>query len=161
MLLIPLYHKIRIPLDLVRASVISCDTFIEVFRNSGHLPLSKRINWDIRLTTVGEYKRSIFDSEEIDSELRQETICKSLPRFIWQAAACCANEKIIDLLFDATDIEQGRFLVHSVKYNSNFASILEGILGSLKKMASNGTLDADLLQLLRNAQPTLDQIFAT
>ncbi|HVS72226.1 MAG TPA: hypothetical protein VHQ47_13300 [Phycisphaerae bacterium] len=129
MLLVPLYHKIRIPFGLVQSSVVNFDDFIELLRSHAIVPLKDRLKWDIHLTTVSHLKRDIFNGTGLPPDLRHEVLAKNLPRFIWRATARCDTAPVVDLLFDATDIEQGRYFVHSVKYDAPFASVLKAVLG--------------------------------
>ena len=129
MLLVPLYHKIRIPLDVVQAAIISCDRFFELLRIERLVPsLSERLRWDVRLTTVGDYKTDVFQDSSLAPNLRHEVLGKAMPRFLWRATARCGERSVMDLLFDATDIEQGGCFVQAVKIDAQFAQILQGVL---------------------------------
>ena len=61
-ILIPLYHKIRIPLDVIHEEIVAFDIFIEIYRTKKTFLLSKRLEWDIQLITVCEpfYQTSIL-----------------------------------------------------------------------------------------------------
>ena len=152
MLLVLLYHKIRIPFELVQSAVLNFDDFIEFLRDHGVVPLAERLKWDIYLTTVSDLKGNIFGDYDkaLSPDLRHEVLSKPLPRFLWRATARCANNPVADLLFDATDIEQGKYFVHSIKYDVTFASILEGALGT-------PGIGPILANLPRSAQTILDQ----
>lgn len=126
-LLVPLYHKIRIPFSLVQDAVIQFDLFVESLRQQNIIPLSERLLWDVFLTTVGDLKKDILVTPGLDPALRLRTLSGSLPRFIWRATARCAADRVVDLLFDATDIEQGHYFVEAVKYNSQAAAILQAV----------------------------------
>ena len=48
-----------------------------------------------------------------------------MPRFIWRAIATKDSNPVVELLFDATDIEQGSFFLRPIEYNDIFSSILK------------------------------------
>jgi hypothetical protein len=50
-----------------------------------------------------------------------------LPHFIWRAAATHKGEKVLDLLFDATDVEQGQFFLRAIEYNQKLSKVLREI----------------------------------
>ena len=67
----------------------------------------EKLIWDIKLKKVNDLKRSIVDSM-IDDKVTYLT--KSWPKYIWSATA--KNDKIcFELLFDATNIEQGKIFL--------------------------------------------------
>ena len=119
MIFIPLYHKIRIPLETVRAVLISFDRLAESFRELGIIELPKRLVWDIYLTTISQFKQSIFSSDWTGGRDKLYLLLKQMPRFIWRATAFCEQKPVLDLLFDATDIEHGSFLAHRFHITRN------------------------------------------
>ena len=125
--LIPLYHKIRIPFEVIQALVLSFDAFLETLRNQANLPLSQRIEWDIYLTSITEFKEE-FSRLNVNRDLPKiEILTEPMPRFLWRASAFNGNEVILDLLFDATDIEQGHFFVRAIEYQSDLSIYLRTI----------------------------------
>lgn len=126
-ILVPLYHKIRIPFSLVQDAVIQFDSFVESLRQQQFLPLSERLRWDVFLTTVGDFKKDVLATSGLDPDLRLDTLSSCLPRFLWRATAECAGVRVLDLLFDATDIEQGHYFVEAVKYHQQLGTILKAI----------------------------------
>ena len=119
-LLIPLYNKIRITFQTIQETIIHFDSIIETFRLNGALPFKQRLEWDIYLTTVNEVKSGMLSSEKWRNKLRLQVLMKSMPRFIWRATAFCKGDYIIDLLFDATDLEQSPFLFNAIGYHEDF-----------------------------------------
>lgn len=126
-ILVPLYHKIRIPFGLVQDAVIQFDLFVESLRQQNLTPLPERLLWDVFLTNVGDFKKDVLALPGLDPALRLRTLSNSLPRFLWRATAESAGVRVLDLLFDATDIEQGHYFVESVKYDQQIATILQAI----------------------------------
>jgi hypothetical protein len=125
-LMVPLYHKVRIPFNIVHDSVFSLnDSVIEPLRATGALTLPESLEWDIYLTTVNSLKTDIFESGLLSSEKRYQALTANFPRFLWRATANCQGDTIIDLVFDATDIEQSPFLVYAIAYDCSFFSIIK------------------------------------
>lgn len=128
-LLIPLYHKIRIPLDIVQTTVIQLDRVLNFLHLKAGLPLGQQLQWDVHLSTVNTFKNSFFNMKGLRPNLREEILSRALPRFMWRATAYGENKPIFDLLFDATDIEQGSFFVLPISYDINMSAVISGLLG--------------------------------
>lgn len=125
-LLVPIYHKIRITFGRINDSVIRFDSLIERLRVSGQMPLVQRLEWDIYLTTVCDFKNEIISSKTISGNYKQKVLLEGMPRFIWRATAYgLGGKRIVDLLFDATDVEQGTFFIRAIEYDTKFAQVLK------------------------------------
>jgi hypothetical protein len=125
---IPLYHKIRIPLATVRDALISFDAWIEYFfRGRGLIPLPKRLVWDVYLTTINQFKKSVLKSDWSGGNDKRDLLLDQMPRFLWRATAFCEKNPVIDLLFDATDIEHGSFLAKIIPYYPRLAEVIKAI----------------------------------
>lgn len=128
LLLIPLYHKIRIPFEHVLDLVTRFDGLVETLRQSGlGFPLPARPLWDIYLTTVNVLKSELAESPSLRSELRRELRISALPRFVWRASAFSEGRLVLDLIFDATDIEQGQFFLRAVEYDAGLSRFLRQV----------------------------------
>ncbi len=129
--LVPLYHKIRIPFERVHDVVVFFDSFIEAFRQQiaqqGDTLLSQRIEWDIYLTTVNDFKQSIMRMPTLPHDYRMETLLENMPRFLWRATGYCDDDPVLDLLFDATDIEQGTFFLRAIEYHEQLSLLLRAV----------------------------------
>ena len=124
LVLIPLYNKIRLPFYLINGIVSLFDNYIEDIRCDIPIP-SNRPEWDIHLTTVNDLKSEILMSDFFkNQEYRLEILSKGMPRFIWRAIAWDSGERLIELLFDATDIEQSPFFICAIEHNEHFSVIL-------------------------------------
>jgi len=121
---IPVYHKIRIPFNIIQETIIGFDEIVEKFRTSGTFKFNQRLHWDIHLTTVNEVKSGMLSSSKWRNRLRLQVLMESMPRFIWRATAFCGDDYVLDLLFDATDLEQSSFLVNAVGYHEAFYNSL-------------------------------------
>jgi hypothetical protein len=127
-LMVPLYHKIRITFGSVYDAV-SCfhERVLEQLRIYKVITFSDNIEWDIYLTTVNDLKSQIFSSDNLNKKVRLEVLLRGMPRFLWRATATCMEETIIDLIFDATDIEQDQFLAHAIISSIEMREVLEEI----------------------------------
>lgn len=129
--LIPLYHKIRIPFERVHDIVAVFDRFVEDLRQfleQQNVPfLPQRLEWDIYLTTISDLKNNLLQSSTLASSYRLAVLVESMPRFIWRATARCNEEMVLDLLFDATDIEQGRFFLRAIEYHDDLSVVLHSL----------------------------------
>ena len=132
-LLIPLYHKIRIPYDIVLETVRSFDGFIKLIatEETSCLAPDAGLEWDIYLTTNNDLKREILrlDSSAMMPPHRNEVLRESMPRFLWRASAYQNEVLLLDLLFDATDIEHGQFFVRAIEWEEKLSSALRWVSG--------------------------------
>src|SRR5262249_5588975 len=81
-LLVPLYHKIRIPVSSITATVVAIDEWIEVARTSQLLPISQRLEWDVHLSEVPHFKEEIFSDRSALPIFRSEALEADLPRYL-------------------------------------------------------------------------------
>ena len=123
-MLVPLYHKIRIPFDRVHDVVVRFDSFIEEMRKQAADVLRDRFEWDIYLTSANELKGEILRSPLTKGREKEQILSQPMPRFIWRATARYGETAILDLLFDATDIEQGDFFVRAIEYDAAVGQFL-------------------------------------
>jgi len=135
-LLIPLYHKIRIPFGVIYDYVHCLDTFIETLRQEQKLELNSRIEWDIYLTTVNRYKNEVLKSG-IYHEERHKVLTSGLPKFIWRATALAGDNALFDLLFDATDIEQASLLTAIIPFDRGMVDTLIHSFNTMSEKTRN------------------------
>lgn len=104
---------------------------------AAHVPgfLANPLKWDIYLTTANDVKESIFSNPALPPDIREQVLFDHLPRFQWRATAFHNAGAVLDLLFDATDIEQGKYLVVAVKYDAAVAGVLQVIAADPALMA--------------------------
>lgn len=135
-MLLPLYHKIRIPLECIENILIAFDSILESFRENKFIPsLSKRVEWDIRLSTLNDFKKELSLSRDLQGEYREEILTRHMPRFIWRAIALHNNNPAFELIFDATDIEQGDFFMQAINYDTSLLNILIALAPTMKAHA--------------------------
>ncbi len=126
-LLIPVYHKIRIPFSDIKDTVIHFDEFIEELRSVKISPLKQRVEWNIYLTTINKFKQDILKKKPLNKQLKYEILTESMPRFLWRAEAVSAGKHVLDLIFDATDILQGLSLKRAIGFDEVFFNLIKAI----------------------------------
>lgn len=125
LLILPLYHKIRIPYSVVHDAVLEVDALLEIIRLQAY-PALMRPEWDIYLTSANEFKNDVFRS--FKGLLGNEgLLTKNLPRFLWRATAFCDQDRQLDLIFDATGIEQSALLVGVIEIGAELPAMLCGL----------------------------------
>jgi hypothetical protein len=108
-ILLPLYPKIRIPFTSPLTDIMRFDLALSALRTA--LPvLATRPEWNVRLTTVNQLKAEIAKSPLTMGKLRENLLTRAFPRFLWHATATNASGLLVDVLFDATDIDSGRYV---------------------------------------------------
>lgn len=136
-LLLPLYHKIRIPFETIHDAILEVDSVLEQARQNGFHGLD-RPEWDIYLTTVSEFKVDVLNSMRLMlGALVEETLTATLPRFLWRATARCGGESHLELLFDATGIAQQQLLVHVVEVKPEIPALISGLAPFVKGKLGN------------------------
>lgn len=148
-LLIPVYHKIRTPFGAIHDGMVAFDAVIEPFRKLQPL-LSERLEWDIYLTTVGEFKSNIREGSFGSPDNRLSLLLAEFPRFIWRATAVCGSNPVLDLLFDATDIEQGQFVLAPFVYNDGLRSWFKETGNVLLAFSGLPSLTRQILEKLKS-----------
>jgi len=119
---IPVYHKIRVPFSAVLDIVSDFDLRLHEFRQTG-IDLGQVFEWDIFLSTINDFKREILEAE-LDAGDRRDILERSFPRFLWRAIAYLGSTPVLELVFDATDIEEGSFLSHVIEYEKRIGETL-------------------------------------
>lgn len=127
MLLIPLYHKIRVPFSIIHDGVLHFDSFASKLLRAGPAPLKENLEWDIYLTTVIDVKKGIREITALPAERKAMLLTRQLPRYIWCATAYAEGQRVFDCLFDATDIEQGKCLVDVIEHEQKLSEVLHEV----------------------------------
>jgi len=115
-LIIPLYHKIRIPFEAVLTSIN--------FFNNLFIPVVKRVpnfnlfEWDIFLADITDFKNNILNDASLQPDARKHILSNRLPKYLWRVIGKINNEKKIEFIFDATDIDQGSFYLSTIIYDN-------------------------------------------
>lgn len=124
-LLIPLYHKIRVPFQEIHDGVLHFDSFLSRIGRVQTTPIPDELEWDIYLTTVTDLKEEVI--KDLSGDQRPQLLTRSFPKFLWRASAIVGGKPLLDLMFDATDIEQGRCLVTVIERNIEISEFMHEI----------------------------------
>ena len=125
LVLVPLYHKIRIPFDLIHDFILSFDGVVEWARQHFGATLP-RLEWDIHLVKVSDYKQDLRTRyhEKFGTQL-EALLTESLPKYLWRASAFVDQEVVLDMVFDATGIAQHDLLLQIFSLNDDLAGMLK------------------------------------
>ncbi len=125
--IVPLYPKIRIRFAFVRHIVMKFDPFVRHLIQMQKLKLPSTFEWDIYLTSVNELKADLRTECWLSRSSRKLALLQNMPRFIWRARAIYEDRPYLEILFDATDIEQGKFCVCALEYDKSLFTNLRGV----------------------------------
>ncbi|RQT27082.1 hypothetical protein [Burkholderia contaminans] len=121
-ILLPLYHKIRIPFIDIHDAMLALDAGLEGLRPQ--LAGLNRAEWDIFLTTSDEYKASVSeDYAHLDVDI-MPSLLADLPRFVWRVIGRVDELLRLDFLFDATGVAHDDLLVHAVAAKTGYSQLL-------------------------------------
>lgn len=110
-MVIPLDKNIRIPYQSIYNAVREFDALVESLKAlTAGTALFGRLEWDIYLSTVNDYKSDILVRPGLRQDARRDILIQNLPKFLWVARAFVGGKAAFDLVFDSTDIEQGTLL---------------------------------------------------
>ncbi|EKO41249.1 MAG: hypothetical protein B193_0015 [Solidesulfovibrio magneticus str. Maddingley MBC34] len=122
-ILVPLYHKIRIPFIKIFLTIYKLAMFLETVRlNSGSCV--DRLEWDIFLTTTNEFKFNLIRNKSLKGTDLQRSLLMPLPKYIWCVSVFSGSSQVVDLLFDATELEQGDLLASAIVHDSDFVDLM-------------------------------------
>ena len=98
MIVIPVYHKIRVTFVDVQKWLTRLHALVSIF-----LKAAGRLEWNLRLVTVNEYKKGLRESKLTES-VRTELLLTSFPKYMWRAVLSAGNVDLLECLVDATDM---------------------------------------------------------
>ncbi|RMT85440.1 hypothetical protein [Pseudomonas viridiflava] len=146
--MLPIYHKIRVPYAEIHDLVMAADRYLEAVRDQFDVD---RGEWDIYLTTASDYKSSVRDQYPgLGFDLR-DSLYRSLPRFLWRASVAVDGEMQADFLFDATGIATHDLLVHMVMKEGAYADMFR----TVAVLSAEGSLRPK-----QHVKTILDRIYA-
>ncbi len=129
--LVPLYHKIRVPFLRIYQEVRAFDNYLaelarqlECERENGVMEpeVFPSIEWDIKLTTVNDYKRELLNHPAIVD--RKGILETGLPKYLWLARGLHRDDRGLDLVFDATGLELSNLCLRVVEFGSPTIQLL-------------------------------------
>jgi hypothetical protein len=136
-MLVPLYHKIRIPFDCILAVVRCFDAFLRTLTMAPQYRFACDLEWDVFLTSISDFRAQVLGATELSGAARRGIIQQPLPRFLWRAIGRDGSKQVLEVVFDGTDIERGgNLFLQAVEYDGTLCEVLRGIckgldLGSL------------------------------
>lgn len=147
-----LYHKIRIPYNVIRETARHFNNLlVEISKQNEFVKsflwpeTANAFEWDIHLTSATEMKEEVRASR-LSSDDKKKFLTKHLPRFLWRAKAIYEGNDVFDLIFDATDIPQGKIFIESVEYDEFIKDFFVNIFGDGgEHLPANFTKDKSLL----------------
>ncbi len=139
LLLVPLYHKIRIPADWAIKRVAEIDAFLRKLSGAMHELNLHALEWDIYLTLVNDAREQVRGTAGLDPKRRQAALTRPMPRFLWRATALRGGASVIDVFFDATDVDTGDALVQVLVLDDE----VRGLLKELAEAAQEVTMPWD------------------
>ena len=120
-LIVPVYHKIRITHGLITALVSDFNAILVVREKVEWV-------WDVCLVAMNSLKKDVMGNSGLDGDYRREILITKMPRFLWKATAFNIDgDKLLDLLFDATGIEQNQFFLRAIGYDQNALQICHSV----------------------------------
>jgi hypothetical protein len=131
-LLIPLYHKIRIPFEDIIETVSGFHKFLATAQPLNQVVGADNLEWDIHLTTVNDLKLDLQECKQLSGSPRLKWLTQPMPRFIWRALARKGNDRVFDVFFDATDIHTSDGVHGVLCYDAALAAALALIAGNPK-----------------------------
>lgn len=139
----PVHDKIRINLNEILKIMarLRCiiDEFLKVNENK---PI-----WDIHLSTISDFKIDLFE-QNIEDEVKIKLITNNYPRFFWRCICNFDGTRLMEFIFDATDLSTSIHVSESFFYNAKklrrFVIFLkkerDGIIKALKSEEHYHTL---------------------
>jgi len=118
-LLIPLYNKIRIPYESIDKKIIAFDSVLEIPEIKQHLDLPERLSWEIFLSEIQRFKTEILQTSHLSCASKEAALFHKMPRFIWRAVAHIGNTPSLEILFDATGVEQANLIIMALNCNDD------------------------------------------
>lgn len=128
---IPLYRNIRIPFENIYKETNVFNRLLHYCMKQ--LNVSWEFEWDIYLNSAEQLKSNIVNKLVDKIEKPEEFLTNSLPSYIWCCELMKDKEPIMNIIFDATDIEHNLNLLQVVKYKESSAGQLYNIIVNISR----------------------------
>lgn len=126
-LLIPLYHKVRIPFGSVLEHVAGFDLLLRRLSTLTGSTIPQ-LEWDVFLSNVNSYKTEIIDDTSRPTDQRRLLLEQAMPKFIWRAVGSLPDgTRALEVLFDATGIELGQYCFRVVELDRQAGDLFRSI----------------------------------
>ncbi len=125
-LVAPLYQTIRVPFEVIHDLILDFDSVLQELGSHGFSDVSGEFEWSIYLISANDMKNEVLENPNIGSEEKREILLECMPRFLWRAHARSVkrNIDVIDVLFDSTEIKQGKLCHRVIPYDSKIWQLL-------------------------------------
>jgi len=137
-LVIPVYHKIRIPFLVVLNLVTELNQAIRYLIALKIWRPAQGVEWNVRLTTVNDLKGDLA-RPGIPTTVRAAWLPRHLPKYLWRATCSDGNAPLLDVILDATDVEQGRVVVDVITYDAPLTSRIRASATDLEPFVKYST----------------------
>lgn len=146
-LIVGLPSQIRITTTTITKFICVYDALFTVFSGTGD-----RLEWDLHLCDTATYKSDLHLATYLSPQERFQLITKSLPHYMWRARAALNTLLITDLLFDATDVEQGDIFLFGVDSHLKARTLRQCLKNEIGNIISNTPISTQrFLQLYLNS----------
>ncbi|MGV8135461.1 MAG: hypothetical protein AB2L20_09625 [Mangrovibacterium sp.] len=130
-LVVPIYPKIRISYEDIETIVRGLDAILKIFF---YKKVVGDLIWDIKIEYSENFKKQIINSS-LCQESKFSYVSKSLPKYVWVASCFVEKIKILDFIFDATDVNIGMIGDSILSYlPDNFKSTLAEFLNTNRSL---------------------------
>jgi hypothetical protein len=134
--LIPVNPKVRFPYETVH---LFAARVAGHWKSDAHLRYGpgsigpSPIAWSIRLLDVSSYKRCLARNKGVDRQYAYSALLVPMPRYLWSLRFTMQgsdgrDQRLVDLLFDATDLRQSGGIVAVMPYRSAEADTFVSVL---------------------------------
>ncbi|WPV67507.1 hypothetical protein [Chitinophaga sp. LS1] len=117
--IISVYPKIRIAYQDIKAIVIGLNVLLSRF----HKEAKVSVTWDIRILLSEDLKKEVRTSGLPEDE-KLSLLTTSLPRYIWVASCTLGKNRLVDYVFDATNIADAMIGIKTVCYFPELKKVL-------------------------------------
>jgi hypothetical protein len=109
----PVQDKIRINYDVVLKVIVRLRWIIETFLRVG----ADKPCWDIHLSSVSDFKADLLQ-QPLMPQVKNEVITSNYPRFLWRCICIHQDKRVVEFLFDATDLSTSVHVSECFFYSS-------------------------------------------
>lgn len=152
-LVAPLYQTIRVPFETIHDLILDFDSVMQELSTHGFTAVPSGLEWNIYLINANDLKHEILSGGNVGGEERRQILLECMPRFLWRAHAesKCGGREALDILFDSTEIKQGKLCHRVIFYDDSFQQLMHDLASS-----------EGFLQIARQSNPLilsiLDQV---
>jgi hypothetical protein len=122
MLIIPVFQKIRIPVEDIELYSLGLNQFLNLELGDA---MKGNFNWDIQLYFSNDFKNEVrlsgllTDQNPVDLVLLKNLLMEPMPKYIWVSTLYVNNAKIMNFIYDATGLRHTTCLLFGFSYYSS------------------------------------------